>query len=114
MNNHLSFEQWSVSMAKTLSSMLDTLEERVTEALDGGDCPYDLPDGIEPCEVVAGAVLLVFCGMLADEKPNTRGLLMRAADRIRGMKIPEADNIREAADELLDTLGAVRTRHRWN
>lgn len=113
MSKQKTYVEWCVSMARTLSDVLFTTENRMVEAMEAGESPYDLPDGIHPADVIAGGVLLVICGMLADESGQS-GVLRKAADRLRDAALPEGEDIRSAADAILDAMGAVRTRHRWN
>ena len=114
MSEQVAFESWAIGVARSLSELLQTVENNGVRALSEGDCPYSLPDGVRFTEVIAAALLMVLCGMLADEDGGGKDILMSAADRLRAIGIPGAEEIREAADGVLDTMGAVRTKHRWN
>ena len=113
MSNQKTYVEWCVGMARTLSDVLQTTESKMVGAMEAGESPYDLPDGIHPADVLAGGILLVICGMLADESGKS-GVLRKAAERLRDSALPEGEEIRTAADAVLDAMGAVRTRHRWN
>lgn len=115
MSDPVTYEEWAIGTAKTLSHMLRDLEARMAANIDAGNCPYGFPEDATPKEVVAGAVLMVVCGMLADEEDGGgRSLVLRAADKFKNMGLPGAEEIRVAADVVFDTLGAKRQRHRWN
>lgn len=115
MSHDMTYEEWSIGMAKAVSAMLQTIEDNLTASIESGDCPFALPPDTTPTEIVGGAVLMVLCGMLADEDADGgRAIVMRAADKFKGMSLPGAEDIRAAADAVMDTLGAVRNRHRWN
>jgi hypothetical protein len=101
------------AFSAAIGGLLKKLESDVGEAVITGQCPYALPEDSSPAEMVVGGVLLLFCGMLADPDGG-RDLLMQAASKVQAANMPMAEDIRNSAEQLLNTLGIRRTSHLWN
>jgi hypothetical protein len=101
------------AFSAAIGGLLKKLETDVSEAVIMGQCPYDLPEDSSPAEMIAGGVLLLFCGMIADPDGG-RDLLMQAASKLQAANLPMAEDIRKSAEHLLNTLGIRCTSHLWN
>lgn len=113
MPEEMNYHEWCIGTARAIAAVLQDLEVKMRKQLADETCPYELPDGVDPREVVAGAILMVVCGMVVDPDGD-KGVVMRAAERLRSQDLPAAEEVREAVDSVMDTLGLKRTRHLWN
>lgn len=103
-----------MSFCQEIAKMLRKFERNIDKGLKAGMAPYDFPKGSTTAELIAGGVLLLFVGMVADDDGG-KDLLMAAASKLRSESdMPMAEEIRRASDALLDTLGVKRTSHLWN
>lgn len=99
------FDQHCLAACGVMAQMLKEYEEVIESSGVTEQFPAE--------EVVAGGFLMLFCGMLADPDGG-RSLLMESADKLRASNLPMGEDIRTAAEALLNTLGMKRTSHLMN
>jgi hypothetical protein len=92
------FAKYSLRICAELCKTLTTMEAALEE--DYGP----MPEGATESSLLHCGVLLLFCGMLAQDPED----LLTAASKIADGSIPMREEIRKAMDDLMDALG-VRT-----
>lgn len=97
-SNRKEFSRYALRVCAGLCAALQHMEQELDKQY--GPLPCDATAG----SLVSGGVLLLFCGMLAQDPED----LMTAASLIAGSPIPMRDEIRKAMDDLMEVLG-VRT-----
>ena len=108
------YTAFCVAIARGIARTLQDLEQKCQRAVANGECPYELPPDSSVGELMVGAVLMMFCGMLAQEKDYGNKMIL-AAERIsKDGTVPMSEEIREYAEAVLNQLGAKKTRHLWN
>jgi hypothetical protein len=110
----VTYSTFCVAIARGIARTLQDLEAKCERAVKNGDCPYDLPPDSSVGEMMVGAVLLMFCGMLAQESQYGNKMLLAAERMAADGTLPMSEEIREYAEAVLNTLGVKRTRHNWN
>lgn len=106
------FSQLCLGFCGQIGTMLHELDDAIEERMPA--LPHPHPEQFDSGELVAGGLLLLVCGMLADEDGG-RDILMAAAEKLRAENtLPMAEEIRKAAEQVFNTLGITRTSHLWN
>lgn len=106
------FSQLCLGLCGQIGTMLRDLDDAVEDRMPA--LPHPHPELFDSGELVAGGLLLLVCGMLADEDGG-RNILMAAAEKLRAENtLPMAEEIRKAAEQVFNTLGITLTSHLWN
>jgi len=100
------FYRCVIRSTSKLMKMLTAFEWRVAQHIK-------LPDDISPGTCVAASLLMVLCGMLADDEEGFPELL-DAAELLGGRQHPMREEIRQNMDKVLDEMDIVFTRYLYN
>lgn len=112
------FTAMVIALAMQLSKRLKKAEAYATESMIEGRFPRFVNNQeVGPKTYVAGALLLTLCGMVA-ENDSDKHALLQAADLLKPLNLSKdaelSEHIRSVLEEVLQVLGARKTRHLWN